>query len=137
VLGGGAVGVELAQVVARLGGQVDLVEGRDRVLPREPAALDATFAELGRARGAHAGLDAAIAALRDDLAAATADEGQARRLAGALALALQAAVLVQAGQGAIAAAFVDARLGAARGLAYGTLRGDAPVALLLERAFAG
>ena len=39
VLGGGPVGVEMAQVVARLGGEVALVEGMDHVLPREPAAL--------------------------------------------------------------------------------------------------
>jgi pyruvate/2-oxoglutarate dehydrogenase complex dihydrolipoamide dehydrogenase (E3) component len=39
VLGGGPVGVEMAQAVARLGASVALVEGADRVLPREPAAL--------------------------------------------------------------------------------------------------
>jgi dihydrolipoamide dehydrogenase len=38
VLGGGSAGVELAQVVRRLGGEVALVEGADRVLAREPAA---------------------------------------------------------------------------------------------------
>ena len=36
VLGGGAAGVELAQVVRRLGGEAVIVEGADRVLPREP-----------------------------------------------------------------------------------------------------
>ena len=39
VLGGGPVGVEMAQVVARMGGEVALVEGADRVLPREPEPL--------------------------------------------------------------------------------------------------
>ena len=39
VLGGGPVGVELAQVVARLGGEAVVVEGQDRVLPREPRRL--------------------------------------------------------------------------------------------------
>jgi dihydrolipoamide dehydrogenase len=39
VLGGGSASVELAQVVRRLGGEVVLVEGADRVLPREPAPL--------------------------------------------------------------------------------------------------
>jgi pyruvate/2-oxoglutarate dehydrogenase complex dihydrolipoamide dehydrogenase (E3) component len=39
VLGGGPVGVEMAQVVARMGGEAALVEGADRLLPREPAPL--------------------------------------------------------------------------------------------------
>jgi pyruvate/2-oxoglutarate dehydrogenase complex dihydrolipoamide dehydrogenase (E3) component len=39
VLGGGPAGVELAQVVRRLGGEAVIIEGADRVIPREPAAL--------------------------------------------------------------------------------------------------
>jgi pyruvate/2-oxoglutarate dehydrogenase complex dihydrolipoamide dehydrogenase (E3) component len=51
VLGGGPVGVELAQAFARMGSSVALVEGADRVLPREPAplghALAAALADEG------------------------------------------------------------------------------------------
>ena len=39
VLGGGPVGVEMAQVVARLGGSVVLVEAGDHVLSREPESV--------------------------------------------------------------------------------------------------
>jgi pyruvate/2-oxoglutarate dehydrogenase complex dihydrolipoamide dehydrogenase (E3) component len=39
VLGGGPVGVEMAQAVRRLGAEVALVEGSDHVLPREPKPL--------------------------------------------------------------------------------------------------
>jgi pyruvate/2-oxoglutarate dehydrogenase complex dihydrolipoamide dehydrogenase (E3) component len=39
VLGGGPVGVEMAQAVHRMGASVALVEGMDHVLPREPKAL--------------------------------------------------------------------------------------------------
>ena len=39
VLGGGPAGVELAQVVRRLGGEAVIIEGAERMLPREPAAL--------------------------------------------------------------------------------------------------
>ena len=39
VLGGGPVGVELAQAIHRLGASVALVEGQEHVLPREPRRL--------------------------------------------------------------------------------------------------
>jgi pyruvate/2-oxoglutarate dehydrogenase complex dihydrolipoamide dehydrogenase (E3) component len=39
ILGGGPVGVEMAQAFAAFGATVDLVEGMDHVLPREPRAL--------------------------------------------------------------------------------------------------
>jgi pyruvate/2-oxoglutarate dehydrogenase complex dihydrolipoamide dehydrogenase (E3) component len=39
VLGGGPAGVEIAQIVRRLGGEAVLVEGADRVVPRESAPL--------------------------------------------------------------------------------------------------
>jgi pyruvate/2-oxoglutarate dehydrogenase complex dihydrolipoamide dehydrogenase (E3) component len=43
VLGGGPVGVEMAQAVHRLGASVALVEGMDHVLPREPKPLGDTL----------------------------------------------------------------------------------------------
>jgi dihydrolipoamide dehydrogenase len=51
VLGGGAAGVELAQVVCRLGGEVALVEGAGHVLSREPAALGDALGEALRRDG--------------------------------------------------------------------------------------
>ncbi len=45
ILGGGPVGVEMAQVVCRLGGDAVLVEGAAHVLPREPAALGEALGE--------------------------------------------------------------------------------------------
>jgi pyruvate/2-oxoglutarate dehydrogenase complex dihydrolipoamide dehydrogenase (E3) component len=51
VLGGGPIGVETAQAVRRLGGEVALVEGMDHVLPREPAALGAALGEALAAEG--------------------------------------------------------------------------------------
>jgi pyruvate/2-oxoglutarate dehydrogenase complex dihydrolipoamide dehydrogenase (E3) component len=39
ILGGGPVGVEMAQAFHSLGTSVDLVEGMDHILPREPRAL--------------------------------------------------------------------------------------------------
>jgi pyruvate/2-oxoglutarate dehydrogenase complex dihydrolipoamide dehydrogenase (E3) component len=51
VLGGGPVGVELAQAVRRLGGEVTLVEGAEHVLAREPAPLGEALAEVLRRDG--------------------------------------------------------------------------------------
>jgi pyruvate/2-oxoglutarate dehydrogenase complex dihydrolipoamide dehydrogenase (E3) component len=45
VLGGGPVGVEMAQALARMGVSVALVEGRDHVLPREPRPLGDALGE--------------------------------------------------------------------------------------------
>ena len=66
VLGGGSAGVEIAQVVRRLGGQAVLVEGADRLIPREPAPLGVALTEALRREGIelHLGVQAAEA-LRD------------------------------------------------------------------------
>jgi pyruvate/2-oxoglutarate dehydrogenase complex dihydrolipoamide dehydrogenase (E3) component len=48
ILGGGPVGVELAQAFAAFGSRVDLVEGLDHILPREPRALGEALAEAIR-----------------------------------------------------------------------------------------
>jgi pyruvate/2-oxoglutarate dehydrogenase complex dihydrolipoamide dehydrogenase (E3) component len=45
VLGGGPVGVEMAQALRRYGSEVTVCEGESRVLPREAAAIGATVAE--------------------------------------------------------------------------------------------
>ena len=51
VLGGGSAGVEIAQVVRRLGGQAVIIEGAERVLPREPATLGQALGEALRRDG--------------------------------------------------------------------------------------
>jgi pyruvate/2-oxoglutarate dehydrogenase complex dihydrolipoamide dehydrogenase (E3) component len=45
VLGGGPVGVEMGQAVARMGASVALVEGQDHLLPREPKPLGEALGE--------------------------------------------------------------------------------------------
>jgi dihydrolipoamide dehydrogenase len=51
ILGGGPVGVEMAQAVRRLGGEVTLVEGAAHVLAREPAPLGEALGEVLRQDG--------------------------------------------------------------------------------------
>ena len=63
VLGGGAAGVELAQVVRRLGGEAVILEGADRLLPREAAPLGQALGEALSKDGieVHTGRHAAAA----------------------------------------------------------------------------
>ena len=51
LLGGGPVGVEMAQAMRRFGASIALVEGMDHVLPREPKALGDALGEVLRADG--------------------------------------------------------------------------------------
>ena len=51
ILGGGPVGVEMAQAVRRLGGAATLIEGGPHVLAREPAPLGEALGEVLRRDG--------------------------------------------------------------------------------------
>jgi dihydrolipoamide dehydrogenase len=66
VLGGGPVGVEMAQAVRRLGGEAVLVEGAERVLAREPAPLGDALGEVLRRDGIELILGAHATAARGD-----------------------------------------------------------------------
>ncbi|GGP83382.1 acyl-CoA dehydrogenase family protein [Saccharothrix coeruleofusca] len=104
-----------------------------RVLAREPEAVAAFFAELDAARGGDRRLDAAVAALRDELADAEDLEVRARGLVERMALALQGALLVRFGHPAVADAFCASRLSGQGGLAFGTLPRGVDFAAIVER----
>lgn len=66
ILGAGAVGVEMAQAVRRLGGEVALVVNTPQVLPREPRPLGEALTEVLRSDGIELALGVrAIAARRE------------------------------------------------------------------------
>jgi pyruvate/2-oxoglutarate dehydrogenase complex dihydrolipoamide dehydrogenase (E3) component len=66
VLGGGPVGVELAQALARMGVSVALVEGAGHVLPREPRPLGDALAGALAADGVELALGQHASAARRD-----------------------------------------------------------------------
>jgi pyruvate/2-oxoglutarate dehydrogenase complex dihydrolipoamide dehydrogenase (E3) component len=66
ILGGGPVGVEMAQAVRRLGGEVVLVEGSAHVLAHDPAPLGDALGEVLRRDGIEVLLGAHATAARRD-----------------------------------------------------------------------
>jgi putative acyl-CoA dehydrogenase len=122
-----------------------------RALSRSPAAGEALLAEAELAAGADPRLDAAIAALRGAVAAAAgaaggagngrgpAAEYQARRLAGLIAVVLQAGLLARHAPAAVAGVFCASRLGPQAGglagpaLPFGTLPDGLDLPPVLDR----
>jgi putative acyl-CoA dehydrogenase len=114
-----------------------------RAFARTPDCADALLGELDLAAGGDPRLDAAAARLRNSLAGletATSMEAQhgARRLAGQIAVTMQAALLVRHGSGPVADAFCGSRLGAGAGggpgAPFGTLPDGLDEAAIIERA---
>ena len=66
VIGGGPVGVEMAQVVRRLGGEVALADMSAHVLGREPAPLGEALGEVLRREGIELVLSATATAARHE-----------------------------------------------------------------------
>ena len=81
VLGGGPVGVEMAQAVRRLGGEVALINNGDHVLAREPAALGEALGEVLRRDGVELVLGIRATAVRregEDFVVTLADDRELR-----------------------------------------------------------
>ena len=106
-----------------------------RALAREPETGEALFAEFAKVQGGHALLDAEVASIKVQLTDKMDLEKRARYVVERLALALQAATLVGAGNALVADSFCQSRLGILNGKAFGTLAASAPSAQLIERAF--
>ena len=104
-----------------------------RAMTREPASVEAFFAELDRARGADPRLDDAVVGLKAGLADLDGIEGRARRLVERMALVLQGSLLVRHAPAAVADAFCTTRLAGDWGNAFGTLPASVDTGAVLER----
>ena len=105
-----------------------------RAMTKTPAVVDAYFAEVRQARGAHAVLDRFVAALATDLGDLGDVEYRARDLVDRLALALQASLLVRHAPSFVSDAFCHSRLGQTGQHNYGTLPRGVDVTAIIERA---
>ena len=104
-----------------------------RAMVRSPETLEAFRSELAEASGADARLDAAAAALDDELADLEAIESRARRIVERMALVLQGSLLVRFGDQAAADAFCASRLGGDQGGALGTLPAGTDFGRIIDR----
>jgi len=105
-----------------------------RAVGRSPEVLDVWFTELMATRGADRRLDAAVQELQDMLGDRDEIDYRARSLVDRLALTMQASLLVKAGNGAVAEAFIASRLGHAGERNYGTLPRGLDLETILQRA---
>ncbi|MEQ1438737.1 isovaleryl-CoA dehydrogenase [Fontimonas sp. SYSU GA230001] len=105
-----------------------------RALSKEPETREALFAELLAAKGANAELDREIAWLSTAFDDVTTLELRSRMVVERVALALQASVLLRAGEAGVADTFCATRLGGEHGLNYGTLPAAAAFDALVARA---
>jgi putative acyl-CoA dehydrogenase len=107
-----------------------------RAAQREPAAVDALFAELAHSRGGDARLDRHVDALKAMFAGGS-NEAGARAQAGSIALALAAALLVRHAPPAVADAFCASRFGNGNLGVFGALPTGADHDAIIARALVG
>ncbi len=109
-----------------------------RAAKREPAAVDAFFAEIGPARGMHPAFAAFSTTLERDLASPSSDEWHARGLAQRIAVAMQASLLLRFAPEPVGTAFCATRLEPApfAGAAFGTLPRSIAASAIIDRALA-
>jgi putative acyl-CoA dehydrogenase len=104
-----------------------------RALTKEPASVEAFFAEVDRARGADPRLDDAVLGVKAGLADLDDVASRARRLVERMALALQGSLLVRHAPAAVADAFCASRLAGDWGHAFGTLPRGVDTSAVLAR----
>jgi putative acyl-CoA dehydrogenase len=105
-----------------------------RAMVKNPASVEAFFAEVEAAGGAEPRLDAFVKETRAEIPGDIETvESRARRIVERMALALQASLLVRYGDEAVADAFCASRLSGDWGNAFGTLPSGANFNSIIER----
>lgn len=105
-----------------------------RAMHKTPEVVQAFFSELARARGGHALLDRYVADLQRAFTDLSDLEYRARDVVGRMALAVQAALLVQHAPSVVSDAFCASRLGGDNQHHYGTLPRGIDCAAIIARA---
>jgi putative acyl-CoA dehydrogenase len=105
-----------------------------RAMEREPETLEMLLEELSLTRGADSRLDKFIDELRKDLSDLSNLEVTARIIAGRMAVALQASLLITNSPSFVADAFCASRLESVHGRTYGTLSPDTDFKAIIKRA---
>src|SRR5216684_6468509 len=111
-----------------------------RALKKEPATGEALLQELHSAKGADQRFDLFTNAIENDMVnmkksfASSGQEGQSRRLADRLALALQTSLMIRHASAGNTQAFIASRLGHDHGANFGTLSSAYDLGAILEPA---
>ena len=105
-----------------------------RAMQKTPAVVEAFFAEVAKARGANATLDSYVTALQREFTDLRELEYRARHVVDQMALAIQAALLVQHAPSMVADAFCASRLDGVGDRQYGTLPRGIDCHAIIERA---
>ena len=105
-----------------------------RAMQKTPEVVEAFFREVAKAKGANAALDRWIGALRKEFTDLAELEYRARDVVDRMALAIQAALLVQHAPAYVADAFCASRLADGGYRNYGTLPRGVDCAAIIERA---
>ncbi|MEC7986868.1 MAG: acyl-CoA dehydrogenase family protein, partial [Myxococcota bacterium] len=104
-----------------------------RTIHKAPDAFASLWSELEKARGVSPILDRELDALQNDLKSREDMVFQARRIVERLALALQASLIARFGTKALFHAFVETRIRAGGGRAFGTLPLGVDISSILKR----
>jgi putative acyl-CoA dehydrogenase len=105
-----------------------------RAASRSPGSVPVFLDEVRQAKGGNRYLDRLVERLEAELAAPQEHEARARRIAGRMATALQASLVIRHSPQAVADAFCASRLDGDGGAAYGSLPAGLDQRAIVERA---